>query len=215
MRKTLADAGLEPEQIDHINAHGTATPENDKMEYNTTAVVFGEHLPKIPVSSNKSMVGHTISAAGAVEAVFSLLTLEHQRIPPTINYEIPDPAILFDVVGNTARDAKVTAVMSNSFGFGGQNASLILTREPVSQARRLQIHEPPAPTHKSAPARRRKTCGGISRRRADGRAAAHDALFRSGQNRQFLRPRHPLHRPEAARGPYRARESHGSFSRKI
>ena len=101
------------------------------MEYNTTAVVFGEHLPKIPVSSNKSMVGHTISAAGAVEAVFSLLTLEHQRIPPTINYEIPDPAILFDVVGNTARDAKVTAVMSNSFGFGGQNASLILTREPV------------------------------------------------------------------------------------
>src|SRR2546422_7038700 len=131
MRKTPADAGLEPEQIDHINAHGTATPENDKMEYNTTAVVFGEHLPKIPVSSNKSMVGHTISAAGAVEAVFSLLTLEHQRIPPTINYEIPDPAILFDVVGNKARDAKVTAVMSNSFGFGGQNASLILTREPV------------------------------------------------------------------------------------
>ena len=131
MRKTLADAGLEPEQIDHINAHGTATPENDKMEYNTTAVVFGEHLPKIPVSSNKSMVGHTISAAGAVEAVFSLLTLEHQRIPPTINYEVPDPAILFDVVGNKARDARVTAVMSNSFGFGGQNASLILTREPV------------------------------------------------------------------------------------
>jgi len=131
MRKTLADAGLEPEQIDHINAHGTATPENDKMEYNTTAVVFGEHLPKIPVSSNKSMVGHTISAAGAVEAVFSLLTLEHQRIPPTINYQVPDPAILFDVVGNTARDAKVRAVMSNSFGFGGQNASLILTREPA------------------------------------------------------------------------------------
>jgi 3-oxoacyl-[acyl-carrier-protein] synthase II len=131
MRKTLADAGLAPEQIDHINAHGTATPENDKMEYNTPAVVFGEHLPKIPVSSNKSMVGHTISAAGAVEAVFSLLTLEHQRIPPTINYEVPDPAILFDVVGNKARDARVTAVMSNSFGFGGQNASLILTREPV------------------------------------------------------------------------------------
>src|SRR6188472_712855 len=129
--KTLADAGMAPEQIDHINAHGTSTPENDKMEYNTTAVVFGDHLPKIPVSSNKSMVGHTISAAGAVEAVFSLLTLEHQRIPPTINYETPDPAILFDVVGNKARDARVTAVMSNSFGFGGQNASLILTREPV------------------------------------------------------------------------------------
>jgi 3-oxoacyl-[acyl-carrier-protein] synthase II len=131
MLKTLADAGMAPEQIDHINAHGTATPENDKMEYLTTSAVFGEHAAKIPVSSNKSMVGHTISAAGAVEAVFSLLTLEHQRIPPTINYDNPDPAILFDVVGNKARDARVTAVMSNSFGFGGQNASLILTREPV------------------------------------------------------------------------------------
>jgi 3-oxoacyl-[acyl-carrier-protein] synthase II len=131
MLKTLADAGMTPEQIDHINAHGTATPENDKMEYLTTSAVFGEHATKIPVSSNKSMVGHTISAAGAVEAVFSLLTLEHQRIPPTINYDNPDPAILFDVVGNKARDARVTAVMSNSFGFGGQNASLILTREPV------------------------------------------------------------------------------------
>jgi len=131
MLKTLADAGMTPEQIDHINAHGTATPENDKMEYLTTSAVFGEHATKSPVSSNKSMVGHTISAAGAVEAVFSLLTLEHQRIPPTINYDNPDPAILFDVVGNKARDARVTAVMSNSFGFGGQNASLILTREPA------------------------------------------------------------------------------------
>jgi 3-oxoacyl-[acyl-carrier-protein] synthase II len=131
MLKTLADAGMTPEQIDHINAHGTATPENDKMEYLTTSAVFGELATKIPVSSNKSMVGHTISAAGAVEAVFSLLTLEHQRIPPTINYDTPDPTILFDVVGNKARDARVTAVMSNSFGFGGQNASLILTREPV------------------------------------------------------------------------------------
>jgi len=129
--KTLADAGMTPEQIDHINAHGTATPENDKMEYLAVSAVFGERARQIPVSSNKSMVGHTISAAGAVEAIFSLLTLEHQRIPPTINFEIPDPTIQFDVVGNKARDAKVTAVMSNSFGFGGQNASLILTREPA------------------------------------------------------------------------------------
>ena len=131
VRKTLADAGMEPGQIDHINAHGTATPENDKMEYLAISAVFGELAKQIPVSSNKSMVGHTISAAGAVEAVFSLLTLEYQRIPPTINYEIPDPTIQFNVVGNKARDAKVTAVMSNSFGFGGQNASLILTREPA------------------------------------------------------------------------------------
>jgi 3-oxoacyl-[acyl-carrier-protein] synthase II len=129
--KTLADAGMTPDQIDHINAHGTATPENDKMEYLGISAVFGERANQIPVSSNKSMVGHTISAAGAVEAVFSLLTLEHQRIPPTINYETPDPAIPFDVVANRARDARVTAVMSNSFGFGGQNASLILTREPA------------------------------------------------------------------------------------
>jgi 3-oxoacyl-[acyl-carrier-protein] synthase II len=131
VRKTLADAGMTSEQVDYINAHGTATPENDKMEYLGISTVFGERAKQIPVSSNKSMVGHTISAAGAVEAIFSLLTLEHQRIPPTINYDIPDPAIPFDVVPNKARDARVTAVMSNSFGFGGQNASLILTREPV------------------------------------------------------------------------------------
>ena len=131
VRNALADAGVTAEQIDYINAHGTGTPENDKMEYLGISTVFGERAKQIPVSSNKSMVGHTLSAAGAVEAVFSLLTLEHQRIPPTINYEVPDPAIPFDVVPNAARDARVTTVMSNSFGFGGQNASLILAREPV------------------------------------------------------------------------------------
>jgi 3-oxoacyl-[acyl-carrier-protein] synthase II len=131
VRNALADAGIAAEQIDYINAHGTGTPENDKMEYLGISTVFGERAKEIPVSSNKSMVGHTLSAAGAVEAVFSLLTLEHQRIPPTINYDIPDPAIPFDVVPNKARDARVTTVMSNSFGFGGQNASLVLTREPV------------------------------------------------------------------------------------
>jgi 3-oxoacyl-[acyl-carrier-protein] synthase II len=131
VRNALADAGISSDQIDYINAHGTGTPENDKMEYLGISTVFGERTKQIPVSSNKSMVGHTLSAAGAVEAVFSLLTLEHQRIPPTINYDIPDPAIPFDVVPNTARDARVTTVMSNSFGFGGQNASLVLTREPV------------------------------------------------------------------------------------
>jgi 3-oxoacyl-[acyl-carrier-protein] synthase II len=131
VRNALSDAGMVPDQIDYINAHGTGTPENDKMEYLGISTVFGERTGRIPVSSNKSMVGHTLSAAGAVEAVFSLLTLEHQRIPPTINYDVPDPAIPFDVVPNKARDARVTAVMSNSFGFGGQNAVLILTREPI------------------------------------------------------------------------------------
>jgi 3-oxoacyl-[acyl-carrier-protein] synthase II len=131
VRNALSDAGIGSERIDYINAHGTGTPENDKMEYLGISSVFGEQTGRVPVSSNKSMVGHTLSAAGAVEAVFSLLTLEHQRIPPTINYDVPDPAIPFDVVPNKARDARVTAVMSNSFGFGGQNASLILTREPI------------------------------------------------------------------------------------
>jgi 3-oxoacyl-[acyl-carrier-protein] synthase II len=131
VRNALSDAGIVADQIDYINAHGTGTPENDKMEYLGISTVFGERTGRIPVSSNKSMVGHTLSAAGAVEAVFSLLTLEHQRIPPTINYDVPDPAIPFDVVPNKARDARVTAVMSNSFGFGGQNASLVLTREPI------------------------------------------------------------------------------------
>jgi len=131
VRNALADAGMAPEQIDYINAHGTSTPENDKMEYLGISTVFGERAKEIPVSSNKSMIGHTLSAAGAVEAIFSLLTLEHQRIPPTINYDVPDPGIPFDVVPNQARDARVTAAMSNSFGFGGQNASMIMTREPA------------------------------------------------------------------------------------
>nr|HAQ93965.1 beta-ketoacyl-ACP synthase [Afipia sp.] len=131
VKNALSDAGMRIEQIDYINAHGTSTPENDKMEYLGISTVFGDRAQQIPVSSNKSMILHTLSAAGAVEAVFSLLTLENQRIPPTINYDVPDPAIPFDVVPNKARDARVTAVMSNSFGFGGQNASLILAREPV------------------------------------------------------------------------------------
>jgi 3-oxoacyl-[acyl-carrier-protein] synthase II len=131
MRNALADAGVGPEDIDYINAHGTSTPENDKMEYLGVAAVFGERIGGIPISSNKSMIGHTISAAGAVEAAFTLLTLQHQRIPPTINHDVPDPAIPLDVVPNVARDAKVRRAMSNSFGFGGQNVCLVIAREPV------------------------------------------------------------------------------------
>ena len=98
-----------PDDIDYVNAHGTSTPENDKMEYLGVSTVFGERMKSVPISSNKSMIGHTLSAAGAVEAVFSLLTLQHQRIPPTINYDMPDPAIPLDVVPNKARDARVRA----------------------------------------------------------------------------------------------------------
>jgi len=127
----IADAGLAPNDIDYINAHGTSTPENDKMEYLGCASVFGERMGSLPISSNKSMIGHTLSAAGAVEAVFTLLTLQNQRIPPTINYLVPDPAIPLDVVPNKARDARLRHAISNSFGFGGQNVSLVMGLEPA------------------------------------------------------------------------------------
>src|SRR6267142_2581490 len=131
IRNAIADAGLTPDDIDYINPHGTGTSENDKMEYLGVSSVLGERAKDLPISSNKSMIGHTLSAAGTVEAVFTLLTLEHQRLPPTINYEIPDPAIPLDVVPNVARDGKVRHALSNSFGFGGQNVSLVLGREPA------------------------------------------------------------------------------------
>jgi 3-oxoacyl-[acyl-carrier-protein] synthase II len=131
MRNAIADAGREPDEIDYINPHGTGTPENDKMEYVGVAAVFGERGKEVPISSNKSMIGHTLSAAGTVEAIFTLLTLEHQRIPPTINYLVSDPAIPLDVVPNVARDARVRCALSNSFGFGGQNVSLVMSREPA------------------------------------------------------------------------------------
>ena len=130
IHNAIADAGLTPDDIDYVNPHGTGTPENDKMEGLATSAVFGERAKTLPISSNKSMIGHTLSAAGAVEAVISLLTLDHQRLPPTINYQVPDPALPLDVVPNVARDAKVTHALSNSFGFGGQNVSLVLAREP-------------------------------------------------------------------------------------
>ncbi len=131
MRNALADAGVGPEDVDYINAHGTSTPENDKMEYLGVSMVFGDCLKDVPISSNKSMIGHTLTAAGAVEAAFTLLTLQHQRMPPTINYDIPDPAIPLDVVPNVARDKRMRRAISNSFGFGGQNVSLVLAQEPA------------------------------------------------------------------------------------
>jgi len=126
MRAAMADAGLDRRAIDYINAHGTSTPENEKMEYLAMSTVFGEALPHIPVSSNKSMIGHTLTAAGAIEAVFSLLTIGSGLIPPTINYDKADETIPLDVVPNHSRKKPVAAVLSNSFGFGGQNTSLVL-----------------------------------------------------------------------------------------
>ncbi len=131
IRGAIADAGLTPDDIDYVNAHGTGTPENDKMEGMGVLTVFGERAKSLPISSNKSMIGHTLSAAGAVEAIVTLMTLDGGRLPPTINYQVPDPAIPLDVVPNVARDAQVTHALSNSFGFGGQNVSLVLAREPA------------------------------------------------------------------------------------
>jgi 3-oxoacyl-[acyl-carrier-protein] synthase II len=126
MRHALDDAGLAPDAIGYINAHGTGTPENDKMEWVGASAVFGERAASIPISSNKSMIGHTLTAAGAVEAIFTLLTLQHGRLPPTINYDTPDPALPVDCVPNVARDVQVVHAISNSFGFGGQNVCVVL-----------------------------------------------------------------------------------------
>ena len=130
IRQALADAGAAPDDIDYVNAHGTGTPENDKMEWMGLSAVFGDRAGRIPVSANKSMIGHTLTAAGAVEAVFSLLAMRHGRLPPTINYDTPDPSLPLDCVPNVARDAAVTRTLSNSFGFGGQNVSLVLGASP-------------------------------------------------------------------------------------
>ena len=131
IRKTLDDAGVRPEEIDYINAHGTSTPENDKMEYVSLRAVLGDHLAQIPISANKSMVGHTLIAAGSVEAVFSVLTLGAGVLPPTINYDEPDPELPLDVVPNVSRPARVSTVLSNSFGFGGQNVCVVFSGEPA------------------------------------------------------------------------------------
>jgi 3-oxoacyl-[acyl-carrier-protein] synthase II len=126
MQQALDDAGLAPDAIGYINAHGTGTPENDKMEWVGVSAVFGERAASIPISSNKSMIGHTLTAAGTVEAIFSLLSMQHGRLPPTINYETPDPALPLDCVPNVARDVRLAHAISNSFGFGGQNVCVVL-----------------------------------------------------------------------------------------
>ncbi|MCB1418804.1 MAG: beta-ketoacyl-ACP synthase, partial [Notoacmeibacter sp.] len=131
VRAALADAGMEGRTVGYVNAHGTSTPENDKMEWLALSTVFGDAMKSIPVSSNKSMIGHTLSAAGAIEAAFSLMTMREGFLPPTINYDQPDPAIEIDCVPNKGRSADVATVLSNSFGFGGQNTCLVMGREPV------------------------------------------------------------------------------------
>lgn len=131
IRAALSDADCPPDAIDYVNAHGTGTPENDKMEYLALASVFGERVHRLPVSSCKSMIGHTLTAAGAIEAAVSLMAIANDMLPPTINCDMPDPEIDLDIVPNVGRKAKVDMVLSNSFGFGGQNACLVLAGEPA------------------------------------------------------------------------------------
>ncbi|RFU70475.1 beta-ketoacyl-[acyl-carrier-protein] synthase II [Peribacillus saganii] len=128
MRLALKDSGIEPEEINYINAHGTSTPYNDLNETLAIKQVFGRHAYELFVSSTKSMTGHTLGAAGAIEAIFSLLALQEGIMPPTINYDIPDEELDLDYVPNRARKADLKAVLSNSLGFGGHNASLIFKK---------------------------------------------------------------------------------------
>ncbi|MDY7041280.1 MAG: beta-ketoacyl-ACP synthase II [Chloroflexota bacterium] len=128
MRWALENAGIAPEEVDYINAHGTSTPLNDTIETRAIKEVFGNHAYQAAVSSTKSMIGHDLSAAGAIEAIACALTIEHGIIHPTINYETPDPECDLDYVPNQARQAEVNITLSNSFGLGGQNACLVLGR---------------------------------------------------------------------------------------
>lgn len=128
MRMALKDAGINPEEVDYINAHGTSTPLNDLTETIAIKKVFGEHARKIPISATKSMTGHLLGAAGSTEAIFTLLSIRDGIIPPTINYEEPDPQCDLDYVPNVARQKSLNIAMSNAFGFGGTNATLVFKK---------------------------------------------------------------------------------------
>ncbi|OGX05473.1 MAG: beta-ketoacyl-[acyl-carrier-protein] synthase II [Omnitrophica bacterium RIFCSPLOWO2_12_FULL_50_11] len=128
MQLALTSAGVSIDEIDYINAHGTSTPLNDKTETMVIRKVFGKRAYKIPISATKSMVGHLIGAAGSVELIATILSMEHDMIPPTINYENPDPECDLDYVPNEARPARIRTAMKNSFGFGGKNSILIVRK---------------------------------------------------------------------------------------
>src|ERR1041384_5395511 len=125
MRLCLEDAGVKPEEVQYVNAHGTSTPYNDKSETQAIKSVFGEHARKLHVSSTKSMTGHLLGAAGAIEAIIPVLSIHHNTVPPTINYEFPDPECDLNYVPNKAVRTPVDIAISNTFGFGGHNASLL------------------------------------------------------------------------------------------
>jgi 3-oxoacyl-[acyl-carrier-protein] synthase II len=128
MKAALASAGLNPEDVDYVNAHGTSTPAGDIGETQGIRSVFGAHADKLMVSSSKSMTGHLLGAAGGIEAAFSILAVQHGVVPPTINLDDPDPECDLDYVPHTAREADVRVAVSNSFGFGGTNATVIVRK---------------------------------------------------------------------------------------
>src|SRR5690625_3394934 len=128
MKQALADANIAPEEVDYINAHGTSTDMNDRYETQAIKNIFGDHAKKLAVSSTKSMTGHLLGAAGGVESVISVKAIDDGIVPATINYETPDPNCDLDYVPNESRKQEVNAVMSNSLGFGGHNASLIFKK---------------------------------------------------------------------------------------
>jgi 3-oxoacyl-[acyl-carrier-protein] synthase II len=128
MRLCLMDAGIQPDAVQYINAHGTSTEFNDANETKAIKSVFGEYAARLAVSSTKSMTGHLLGGAGGVEAVFTVLALEHGIIPPTINYDEPDPECDLDYVPNASRKAPLSVALSNSYGFGGTNVSLAFRR---------------------------------------------------------------------------------------
>jgi 3-oxoacyl-[acyl-carrier-protein] synthase II len=128
MRGALADANMAPEDIDYINAHGTSTPYNDKFETAGIRSVFGDYAYKVPISSTKSMTGHLLGAAGGIEAIIMVKSIEDQFLPPTISYGTPDPECDLEYVPNTGRDGEIKVALSNSFGFGGQNATIIIKK---------------------------------------------------------------------------------------
>lgn len=128
MRLAIKDAGLQPKEVDYINAHGTSTPFNDKTESAAIQEVFGEHSNEIKVSSTKSMTGHLLGASGGIEAVAGVMSLQEQKVPPTINYTTPDPECTLDYVPNKAREMEVNIVLSNTFGFGGHNAVILIRK---------------------------------------------------------------------------------------
>jgi 3-oxoacyl-(acyl-carrier-protein) synthase len=131
MQAALDDAGLRPEDVDYLNAHGTSTLLNDKSETMAAKTVFGERAHRLAISSTKSMSGHLLGGAGGLEAIVCVMAIQEGIIPPTINYEFPDPECDLDYVPNEARPAKLRVAMSNSFGFGGHNATIIIGAAPA------------------------------------------------------------------------------------